>query len=207
MDFTRVAIQDNFWKDLRFSEQDFIKNASTGDILLFKGKSCFSKFQRALTWGEYDHVAMLFKFWDKLVIFESTGQLGVDLLDWTAFMNNKWHNLYSKLVYRRLHYKLNEDEIEWLEDFAQKVRGKKYKMNLVKICRTKSNRDAAEEIKETKSYFCSELLASAYKRIGLLPEDVSATQYWPSAFSARANMELRKENAWLGEEYLIDFSL
>lgn len=62
MDFTRIAIQDNFWKDLRFSEQDFIKNASTGDILLFKGKSCFSKFQRALTWGEYDHVAMLFKF-------------------------------------------------------------------------------------------------------------------------------------------------
>jgi hypothetical protein len=55
---------------------------------------------------------MLFKFSDKLVVFESTGQLGVDLLDWTAFMNNKWHNLYSKLVYRRLHYNLNEDEIE-----------------------------------------------------------------------------------------------
>lgn len=122
-------------------------------------------------------------------------------------MNNKWHNLYSKLVYRRLNYHLNEDEIECLEDFAQKVRGKKYKMNLVKICRTKSKRDAAEEIKENKSYFCSELIASAYKRIGLLPEDVSATQYWPSAFSARANMELMKENAWLGEEYLIDFSL
>jgi hypothetical protein len=39
MDFTRVAIQDNFWKKMRCSEEDFIKNASTGDILLFKGKT------------------------------------------------------------------------------------------------------------------------------------------------------------------------
>jgi hypothetical protein len=86
-----------------------------------------------LTGGEYDHVAMLFKFHDKLVIFESTGQTGVDLLDWTAFMNNKWHNLYSKLVYRRLYYEISEDEVDSLEDFAEKVKGKKYKMNLVKI--------------------------------------------------------------------------
>jgi uncharacterized protein YycO len=93
-----------------------------------------------------------------------------------------------------------------MEDFAQKVRGKKYKMNLVKIFRTKSNRDGAEEIKENKSYFCSELIASAYKRIGLLPEDISATQYWPGSFAADANMVLNKD-AWLGDEYLIDFSL
>ena len=67
---------------------------------------------------------MLFKFSEKLVIFESTGQLGVDLLDWNTFINNNWHNLYTKLVYRRLHYELSEDDIELLEDFAQKVRGK-----------------------------------------------------------------------------------
>lgn len=76
---------------------------------------------------------MLFKFAEKLVIFESTGQTGVDLLDWTAFMNHKWHNLYSKLVYRRLHYEITEEELELLETFALKVKGKKYKMNPVKI--------------------------------------------------------------------------
>ena len=205
-DYTRVAIQRQFWKNLRCSEDDFIKNAQTGDILLFKGKSWFSKFQRMLTGGEYDHVAMLFKFSDKLVLFESTGQTGVDLLDWQAFMNNKWHSLYSKLVYRRLHYELSEDEIEALETFAQKVKGKKYKMNPVKIWRKSSDRDAADEIKETKSYFCSELVASAFKRIGLLPPEISATQYWPNKFSKNSSMQLLKD-AWLGDEYLVDFSL
>ena len=121
-------------------------------------------------------------------------------------MNNKWHNLYSKMVYRRLHYKLSEDEVELLEDFAQKVRGKKYKMNLTKMWRQKSNRDASENIKDTKSYFCSELIASAYKRIGLLPSDISATQYWPGTFSIASDIEYEKE-ATLGDEYLIDFSL
>lgn len=140
------------------------------------------------------------------MIFESTSQLGVDLLDWNAFMNNKWHNLYSKMVYRRLNYKISEDELEQLEEFAQQVRGKKYKMNLVKICRQKSDRDASENIKDTKSYFCSELIASAYKRIGLLPADVSATQYWPGAFSINSDTEYLK-GATLGDEYLIDFSL
>jgi len=162
--------------------------------------------QRIFTRGDYDHVAMLFKFGDKLVIFESTGQTGVDMLDWNTFMNNKWHNLYTKLVYRRLHCNLSEDDIEMLEDFAQKVKGKKYKMNAVKICRKSSNRDASDEIKETKSYFCSELVASAFKRIGLLPPDVSATQYWPSNFSVDSKCELLRD-AYLGDEYLVDFSL
>lgn len=76
---------------------------------------------------------MLFKFGERLVLFESTGQLGVDLLDWSGFMNNKWHNLYSKLVFRKLHYQFTEDELEALELFAQKVKGKKYKVNPVKI--------------------------------------------------------------------------
>lgn len=149
---------------------------------------------------------MLFKFGDRLVLFESTGELGVDLLDWTGFMNNKWHNLYTKLVFRKLHYEFNEDELEALEVFTQKVKGKKYKVNPVKIWRKKSTRDATDNIKETKSYFWSELVASAFKRIGLLPENISATQYWPSDFSTRSNLDLQK-GAWLGDEYMIDFSL
>ena len=79
-------------------------------------------------------------------------------------------------------------------------------MNLTKIWRWKSNRDASENIKDTKSYFCSELIASAFKRIGLLPADVSATQYWPQAFSIKSEIDLLK-GASLGDEYLIDFCL
>jgi uncharacterized protein YycO len=44
----------------------------------------------------------------------------------------------------------------------------KYKLNPSKIFRRKYENDA-ENIKKDKSYFCSELVASAYKCIGILP--------------------------------------
>jgi uncharacterized protein YycO len=54
------------------------------------------------------------------------------------------------------------------------VIGKKYKLNASKIFTKKSN-DYEEKITDDKSYFCSELVASAYKCLALLPKDIAAT--------------------------------
>ena len=40
--------------------------------------------------------------------------------------------------------------------------------------------------------FCSELVADAYKRIGLLPADHEATAYLPRDFSYEGDLELLK---------------
>lgn len=56
-----------------------------------------------------------------------------------------------------------------------------------------------------RTFFCSELVAAAYKRLGLLPKNVSSTQYWPGSFSYEHEMTL-EGGATLGQEYLIDFS-
>ena len=50
----------------------------------------------------------------------------------------------------------------------------KYKLNPSKIFRRKYSNDA-ENIKHDKSFFCSELVASAFKCLGLLPRDISAS--------------------------------
>ena len=39
--------------------------------------------------------------------------------------------------------------------------------------------DQQEEKDKTREFFCSELVASAYKRAQLLPKEKSAMQYWP----------------------------
>lgn len=54
-------------------------------------------------------------------------------------------------------------------------------------------------------FFCSELVASAYKSIGVLPNDIPACNYWPSHFGD--NHDLRLVNAELGPELLIDFNI
>lgn len=59
-----------------------------------------------------------------------------------------------------------------------------------------------------RTFFCSELVAAAYKRLALLPEDRSSTQYWPGSFSQESNVDwLPLQNgASLSQEYLITFT-
>jgi len=35
---------------------------------------------------------------------------------------------------------------------------------------------------EDRTFFCSELVAACYKKIGLLPKDISAARYLPGKF-------------------------
>ena len=41
----------------------------------------------------------------------------------------------------------------------------------------------AEQKEPNEGYFCSELVATLYQRLGLLPLEVAATSYWPGNFS------------------------
>jgi len=54
-------------------------------------------------------------------------------------------------------------------------------------------------------YFCSELVAAAYQRMGILSEKVDPASVWPSSFGGN---KLKLENgATFGEEMIIDVIL
>ena len=82
------------------------------------------------------------------------------------------------------------DNMAKLENFIRTVIGMKYKLNASKILRKHCENDA-ENINKDKSYFCSELVASAYKCLGLLPKEISASQYWPGSFAGKSNIKLQ----------------
>jgi len=63
-----------------------------------------------------------------------------------------------------------------------------------------------ENISTDKGFFCSELVASAYKCLGLLPKQIASSHYWPGSFSAENNLTLL-DGARLSDELLIDFDL
>lgn len=68
-----------------------------------------------------------------------------------------------------------------------------------------STEDSVNVIPEDKSYFCSELVASLYKYLGLLPTEISSSNYWPGSFSTETSLKLLK-NAYLSPEFLINSS-
>jgi len=87
--------------------------------------------------------------------------------------------------------------------------GKKFRINPSKLIRKKNEEDDTDEIKEDKGYFCSELVASALKRVGLLDKELASSRYWPGDFSnelLERSVKLNK-GARLGEELVIDFNL
>jgi len=67
-----------------------------------------------------------------------------------------------------------------------------------------TNEDSTQNLSKNRSFFCSELIASLYKVMKLLPKNIVSSNYWPGSFSCEANLELER-NAFLSDEYLIDF--
>ena len=92
------------WRFTTIAEDNFIKNADTGDILLFKGNSVNSGLIRTFTKSKFDHVAMILKFdmdQGEVYMVESTGNRGVALNKWEylrPFVGPK--QFYKKAVLR-----------------------------------------------------------------------------------------------------------
>jgi hypothetical protein len=106
-DLTR---ESKFWKKCdRISFEHMNREADSGDILLFTGKTFSSKMTRKLTNSEYDHVAMVITFEEDADIhfLEATSQ-GVHIVSWRE-MSKYFSQMYSKIVWRKL-YADRDDE-------------------------------------------------------------------------------------------------
>ena len=54
-----------------------------------------------------------------------------------------------------------------------------------------------------EGYFCSELIADAFKVLNILPNDINSFQYLPGSFSAEYDLKL-ENGAKFGDEFMIE---
>ena len=94
----------------------------------------------------------------------------------------------------------NEEFLQKLEKFLNETKGKEFKLSAAKILRRKSQRPGTE-----KNFFCSELIGSAYKALGLLGENCDSCKLWPVHFEKEKCLDLI--DCSLGEIKMIDFDL
>jgi len=180
-----------------------------GDIVLFRTQGTLPALQRTVLNTEYDHVGIVitkhisrfsrhFDAAAALFLLESTNE-GVHAYPLRSRLR-AWHLSGAIMVVRRLkHGTLSSGEVaEVLQDFAGTAEGKGYGLNPIKLLRRKAENAPLE------TYFCSELVASAYKKIGVLPESVAASNYYPSTFAARSGLKLTND-AELSDEVMIEF--
>jgi PH domain/Permuted papain-like amidase enzyme, YaeF/YiiX, C92 family len=197
-----ISTKKKYWKEDRISPFQFEQEVDTGDLLLFQGKNALSKMQRTFTRGTYDHVALLIKYpSNKFCLFEVTGVDGVAVLLWDDFVFYQWQNLYSKLTYKKLTWDRPEEAINKLHEFVNRVKGMDYHLSASKLFSKKNDKD----ISKKKGFFCSELIAKAYKTMGLLPEGRPSSKYWPADFED--GKMILNDSARLENGLLIDFDL
>ena len=209
-----ISIRNNFCKEYFINYKKFALEANSGDIILFKGYSNDSKFQRFLTGADYDHVGIMVKNKYGLNLYESTGKDGTKLRPWEDFITYYWYLLYDVMSFRKLKiddetkklYILEQNNGEKIEDindnkklnekfyfyfnkkideFISKSEHKKYYFSKIGyFCHSKMKKKSL--IRE--SYSCSELIGALYYYVGIITDELEAGNYLPAMQPSRKSI-------------------
>eukprot|EP00920_Eleutheroschizon_duboscqi_P019436 GHVT01046012.1.p1 GENE.GHVT01046012.1~~GHVT01046012.1.p1 ORF type:complete len:210 (+),score=49.29 GHVT01046012.1:288-917(+) len=127
---------------------------------------------------------------------------GVTLTPWREFMCKGWQRFYSRVAIRRLNWRKSRDQLADLAAFLSRAVGAPYSLNLRALASSTGQDDPKDK------YFCSELVASAWKAIGVLSPLELTHRIWPGDFGDEGQLQFRLlGGASLDREILIDFDL
>lgn len=194
---------------------DMIRVARTGDIILFKSKHPSGLIIRSWSGGDYDHIALAYRFNSDVVLLEALGggfiggakTEGIKVFAWQNFLSEKWYDQYSAVAIRRLvgpSKAAKRHIVRKLAQFLKTVihdQSPKYSWNPMK---TLSTRPSLPPNDPKRTYFCSELIAKAYKEAGLLRPSVATAAYYPSYFQKKKDLKLLK-GFELSSDIFVDF--
>ena len=77
-------------------------------------------------------------------------------------------------------------------------------MSICKLCKCQN---VKEDPTKKKGYFCSELVASVYKRMNVIPDNMLSSKFYPGTFEATNDKFELINGASLDPEIVIDFYL
>ena len=132
----------------------------------------------------------------EIYLLEATSNAGVALNKWLYVQEHIGKGkFYDKAVFRHVHFDRGDDMIDNLQKFLSQVVGNKYELSTNKLKRTQSldsmdlgvDQNGEQRIIEAdRTFFCSELVAKAYKILGIIEDDNrSCSKYFPSHFTTK----------------------
>lgn len=140
---------------------------------------------------------------DEVYFVESTANRGVSISRWST-VRRYLGDFYEQVVLRRLEIPRTEEMIARLEVFLKEAVGNRYGMSTGKLLfhRPSIKPKRGAFIDEDRTFFCSELVAKAYKILGVMvDDDRPCAQFYPSHFSSKNSSILHlTHNASLGRE-------
>lgn len=185
----------------------------SGDVLLFAGESRLARGIKRLTHCHWSHSALVARVRGRLLLFEAA--LDNDLADIATHEAASGVNLFDleewlrhfggETAIRPLHVERTEAMQASLVAFLREVHRRPYERNKLEMLRADFDGPLGTNREEDpSSFFCSELVAEGYHRMGLLPDQPPANEYTPRDFSSeRATPLPLLLGAALGPEVLV----
>lgn len=179
---------------------DLRPHLQTGDIVLFSGKGGISEIIKRLSCSKWSHVGMVVRSdeWDMVLLWESvivsvtpdvetgkTGQ-GVQLVPLSGTLGS----YYGEASVRQIKTPLLPSQRKTLEAFRHEMTGRPYEQNHFELLRAVVDDFGTQNTRNLSSLFCSELVAEAFQRMGLLPESPASNEYTPADFSDGARVPI-----------------
>ena len=180
----------------------------TGDIVLYAGKGNVSTLIKAVTVSRWSHVGMVFLVpqFDFVTVWESTTQSNVkdlvsgEIRKGVQFfpLSDRVRTYSGEIAVRRLKDVDMEEKLADLDALRMELRGRPYEQNYAELFKSAYNFLGSANEEDLSSIFCSELVAEAYQRLGLLENKKPSNEYVPADFSS--SRELQFLNGKLGKE-------
>lgn len=202
--------------------EDIRNQLKTGDILLFSGKGGISEGIKFFTLSKWSHVGMIYRFddprdakgtifcWESTTLSDlkdaDTGKLskGVQRVELSERLERCFAMGYEITV-RPLSEPLSDDMIRTLNDFRHEVSGRPYEKDKIELLKAAYDWIFGDNKEDLSSLFCSELVAEAYQRMGLLTEKTPSNEYTPKDFSSERGLTLERGYALLNETDITAF--
>jgi hypothetical protein len=191
---------------------DVLPRMRTGDLVLYAGKGVFSASIKRLTRCKWAHVGLVIRdrpadlpqLWEATTLADmpdlETGQAfpGVRLV-----MLEEALTAYSgEVAVRLLDVKRTKKMLADLEAFRQEMLGRPYEKNEAQMIRATRKGPLRNRVEDLSSVFCSELIAAAYQRMGLLDRSKLSNNFTPADFTTEVDLPLGLR-AQLGPEIIV----
>lgn len=165
----------------------------TGDIILYSGKGPISTGIKAATFSHWSHVGMAVRVPrpDLVLVYQSTTlSKAMDLTSGEAVQGVQINLLSESIrIYngdigvRHLDVLRTPAMIQALTLFREEMKGKPYEENKLELIKSAWDGPFGHNEEDLSSLFCSELVAEAYQRMGLLSEEKPSNEYTPKDFA------------------------
>jgi len=179
--------------------EDIRESLSTGDIVLFSGSGVISKTIQYFSRSFWSHIGMVIRDseWDMLLLWESTTLSKVKDIEYRCQRQGVAIRPISdrlrdypvgKVAFRKLEgVPMTDSRIKALIDFRNEIKGRNYEESKIELMRSAYDGFLGKNEEDLSSVFCSELVAEALQRIGVLKEydedgGYPSNEYTPADF-------------------------